>query len=42
MEVHPKQHPEFITVTCLEWKPLLEDDKHKQVIIDSLQFLVKE
>jgi putative transposase len=42
MEVHSKQHPEFITVTCLEWKPLLEDDKHKQVIIDSLQFLVKE
>jgi REP element-mobilizing transposase RayT len=42
MEVHSKQHPEFMTITCLEWKPLLEDDKHKQVIIDSLKFLVNE
>ncbi|HEX3024919.1 MAG TPA: transposase [Chitinophagaceae bacterium] len=26
----------------MEWKPLLKDDKHKDIIIESLRFLVKE
>jgi putative transposase len=39
VEVHAKQHPDFITTTCLEWKPVLEDDRFKSIITDSLQFL---
>jgi len=37
-----KQHSEFITVTCLEWKMVLEDDANKDIIIESLRFLAKE
>jgi putative transposase len=36
-----KEHAEFLTVTCLEWKPLLEEDRFKNIIIDSLSFLTK-
>ena len=35
-------HPQFFTATILEWKPLLKEDKHKDIIIESLRFLVKE
>ena len=35
-------HPQFFTATILEWKPLLKEDKYKDIIIDSLRFLVKE
>ena len=38
--MYPKEHPSFITVTCLEWHPLLADDKIKDIIISSLRFLV--
>ena len=37
-----KHRAEFITVTCLDWKPLLDDDTHKDIIIDSLRFLTNE
>jgi putative transposase len=37
--IYSKEHPEFKTVTCLEWKPLLQDDRHKDIIINSLDFL---
>ncbi len=30
---------EFFTVTCLNWQTLLKEDKHKQIILDSLAFL---
>ena len=40
--MHIKQHPEFITVTCLEWKMVLQNDANKDVVIDSLRFLVRE
>lgn len=33
---------EFFTVTCLNWQTLLKEDKHKQIILDSLEFLVKD
>ena len=33
---------QFFTATILEWKPLLKQDKYKQLILDSLRFLVKE
>ncbi len=35
-------HPQDFTATILEWKHLLKPDKYKDVIIDSLKFLVKE
>jgi putative transposase len=38
----PVYHPEFVTVTCLEWKFLLEDDSYKDIVIDSLKFMVKK
>jgi len=34
-----KSHPEFITVTCLNWKPILMEDRFKNIIIDSLSYL---
>jgi putative transposase len=37
-----EQHPQFFTATILEWKHLLKDDKYKDIILDSLRFLVKE
>ena len=40
--LYSKEHPEFVTVTCLEWKALLADDKHKDVITDSLTFLTNQ
>ena len=40
--VYAKQHAEFLTVTCLEWKALLKEDKFKKIITDSLDFLVKD
>ncbi len=35
-------YPDYFTATILEWKHLLKPDKYKEVIISSLQFLVKE
>lgn len=39
---HAKQHPDFITTTCLEWKPVLAEDRFRNIITDSLQFLSSE
>jgi putative transposase len=33
--------PQFFTATNLEWKKLLQPDKYKDIIIDSLRFLVE-
>ena len=38
--VYAKQHSEFLTVTCLEWKHLLHEDRFKNIVTDSLAFLV--
>jgi REP element-mobilizing transposase RayT len=35
-------YPDFYTATILEWKPLLKPDKFKDIIINSLRFLVDE
>jgi putative transposase len=35
-------YPQFYTATILEWKHLLADDSHKDIIINSLKFLVTE
>src|SRR5688572_8877791 len=32
----------FFTATILEWKPLLQNDIYKDIIISSLRFLVKD
>ena len=33
---------EFFTATCLKWQPLLQWEKNKEVVIDSLKFLVDD
>ena len=35
-------NPQYFTATILDWKHLLKPDKYKDIIIKSLQFLVKE
>ena len=37
----PVYFPQFFTATILEWKHLLKNDKYKDIIIESLRFLVK-
>ena len=34
------EYPHFFTATILEWKKLLKPDKYKDIIIDSMRFLV--
>jgi putative transposase len=34
-----KHYADFITVTCLEWKHVLQEGRLKDVIVDSLFFL---
>jgi REP element-mobilizing transposase RayT len=34
-------YPDFITITCYEWKHVLKEDIYKYIIVDSLSFLVK-
>jgi len=38
---YSKQYADFLTVTCLEWKPVLDEDRFKNIIIESLSFLSK-
>ena len=40
--MYAKKYPEFMTGTCLEWKPLIESWRHKEIIIDSMRFLTEE
>jgi REP element-mobilizing transposase RayT len=35
-------YPQFFTATILEWKPLLKQDYYKDIIIDSLRFVVQQ
>ena len=41
-EITFNQYPQFFTATILEWKHLLADEKMKDIIINSLQFLVND
>ena len=36
------EYPQFVTITCLDWKMLLRPDRHKKIVLDSLQFLVRQ
>ena len=38
----PLFHPQYFTATILDWQHLLKPDKYKDIIIKSLQFLVRE
>ena len=42
MESIVTEWPQYFTATNLEWKKLLQPDKYKDIIIDSLRFLVSE
>lgn len=35
-------YTDFLTITILEWKKLLQPTKYKQLIIESLAYFVKE
>jgi putative transposase len=39
MDAHAKQFADFVTITCLEWKPILAEDRFKNIILDSLRYL---
>lgn len=39
--VHPTEFGYFTTATCLRWKTLLEDNRLKDIVIESLRFLVE-
>jgi putative transposase len=39
IEAYAKEHPYFLTVTCLEWKHVLLEDKFKDIVIESLCYL---
>ena len=34
--------PEFITVTCIEWLPLISKTNEKEIIVQSLQSLARD
>ena len=34
--------PQFYTASVFQWKPLLKDDKFKDIIVNSLRFLVAD
>ena len=36
------EHPQFFTATILKWQHLLKPDKYKDVVMQSLQFLVRD
>jgi len=38
-ETFSKTHPEFITITCLNWNPVLAEDRIKEIITSSMAFL---
>ena len=39
---YPEYWPQYFTTTINEWKHLLSDDSHKEIIVDSLKFLVTD
>jgi putative transposase len=40
--MYEEHFPEFITVTCYEWLPLISKTSEKEIIIESLQFLTEQ
>ncbi|MCB9044775.1 MAG: transposase [Chitinophagales bacterium] len=42
MSAYKRYELYFFTATILDWQPVLQSNTHKQVILDSLKFLVHE
>jgi len=42
MNLYAKEYAEFTTATCLEWKPIIHQDRFKDIIMESLRFLCTE
>ncbi len=40
--MYEEHFPEFITVTCYEWLPLISASTEKEIILQSLQFLTEQ
>ena len=40
--IYEEHFPEFITITCYNWERLIEHPQEKEIIIQSLRFLVKK
>jgi REP element-mobilizing transposase RayT len=40
--IYAQHWPQFYTATIYEWQHLLADNKHKDIIVDSLKFLVTQ
>ena len=40
--MHFDNYPQFFTATILEWKPLLQNDGYKKIVVDSMRFLVSD
>jgi hypothetical protein len=40
--VYEENYTQFLTATIHEWQPLLKDDKVKDIVTNSLRFLVKK
>ncbi len=38
---HEENHPQYFTATIYEWQALLKDDRVKDSIIKSLQFIAR-
>jgi putative transposase len=36
------EYPQFFTATILNWQKLLEPDKYKEIIINSMRFMVED
>ena len=41
-EEYTIQSTQYFTAAIYEWQPLLADDMHKDIIIESLQYLVND
>jgi putative transposase len=39
---YAQECPQFFTATIQKWKHLLKEDKYKNIIVDTLKFLVAE
>ncbi len=40
--IYEENYPQFFTATIYDWNHLLKEDKVKDIVVNSLRFLVKE
>jgi REP element-mobilizing transposase RayT len=41
-QIIARNHAEYTTITCLEWKSVLTEDRFKDIVVESLAFLVAQ